>query len=99
MTDVKRLLLSEEHYSFTQFLARVVRLCSGAQNPIEHLESAPLKKKSPAMCLQGLLSHHVYANIIGRPFFVLADAGETLQHVYMGIRQGETPRNIRLGRL
>ena len=82
-------LPSNEHGSFIQLLAEVVRLRSGAQNVIEHLESGPIKKKAPAMCLQGLLAHHVYAKIISRPFFVLGDAGETLQSVYMEIRQGE----------
>jgi hypothetical protein len=48
-----------------------------------------MKRKSPAMCLQGLLSHYVYAKIINRPFFVLGDAGEALQSVYEGLQQGE----------
>ncbi len=90
MDDIKG-LPPDEHGSFIELLAHVVRLRSGAQNPIEHLESAAIKKKAPAMCLQGLLSHHVYAKIISWPFFALGDAGETLQSIYMRICQGETP--------
>ena len=82
-------LPSDEHSSFIQLLARVVRPRPGAQNVFEHLESASLKKKAPAMCLQGLLSYHVYAKIISRPFFAFGGAGETLQSVYMEIHQGE----------
>ena len=81
----------DEHGFFIQLLAEVVRLRSGAQNVIEHLESASIKKKAPVMCLQGLLSHYVYAKIVSRPFFVLGDAGETLQSIYVRISQGEIP--------
>ncbi len=82
-------LPADELGSFIQLLAQIVRLRSGAKTVIEHLESAALKKKAPAMCLQGLLSHYVYAKIISRPFFVLGDAGETLLSVYMRLCQGE----------
>ncbi len=82
-------LPADEHGSFIQLLTQVVRRRCGAQNVIEHLESASFKKKAPVMCLQGLLSQHVYAKIISRPFFVLGDAGEALQSVYMAIGQGE----------
>ncbi len=82
-------LPADEHGSFIQLLAQIVRLRSGAQTVIEHLESASFKKKAPVMCLQGLLSHHLYTKIISQPFFVLGDAGEALKSVYMAIRQGE----------
>ncbi|KAL2130640.1 hypothetical protein VTI74DRAFT_6141 [Chaetomium olivicolor] len=88
MSEVKR-LAPDEYSSFIKLLGQVVRLRSGASNVIDHLESAPMNRKSPAMCIQGLLSHHVYAKIISQPFFVLRDAGEALQNVYREIWNGE----------
>lgn len=84
-------LAPNEHDSFIQLLAEVVRLRSGAPNVsgIEHLQSGPMNRKSPAVCIQGLLSHYVYAKIISQPFFVLGDAGEALENVYRAIHQGE----------
>ncbi|KAH6612881.1 hypothetical protein B0J18DRAFT_70204 [Chaetomium sp. MPI-SDFR-AT-0129] len=69
MSEVLKGLDPDEHISFIQLLAPVVRLRAGTRNSMEHLESTSMKKKSPAMCLQGLLAYHVYAKIIGRPFF------------------------------
>ncbi len=89
LADIDGLPLDERE-SLVRFLAQVVRLRPNAQNPLEHLASGPMKKKSPVMCLQGLLTHHVYANIISRPFFVLGSVGETLQTVCTSIRKGET---------
>ncbi|KAK3897525.1 hypothetical protein C8A05DRAFT_47901 [Staphylotrichum tortipilum] len=61
----------DEQVALMRFLAQVVRLGPGPENAIEHLVSGPMNKRSPAMCLQGLLAHVVYAEIITRPFFVL----------------------------
>jgi hypothetical protein len=90
MSEVRG-LASDEHASLIQLLAEVVRFRSGAPdaNKIEHLQSGPMNRKSPAVCIQGLFSHHVYANIMGQPFFALGDAGKALQHVYRAINQGE----------
>lgn len=90
MSEVRG-LASDEHASLIQLLAAVVRFRSGAPNVsgIDHLQSGPMNRKSPAICLQGLLAHHVYVNIINRPFFVLGEASEALQNVYRGIIQGE----------
>ena len=90
MSEVRG-LTSDEHASLIQLLAQVVQFRSGAPNAsgIEHLQSGPMNRKSPAVCLQGLLSHHVYANIISQPFFALGDAGRALQNVYQAIKRGE----------
>jgi hypothetical protein len=100
MSEVLKGLGPDEHISFIQLLASVVRLRAGTQNSMKHLESTSMKKKSPAMCLQGLLAYHVYAKIIGQPFLALGDAAETLHNVYMGIQQGEMryhQRGVTLG--
>jgi hypothetical protein len=90
MSEVRG-LASDEHASLIQLLAEVVRFRSGAPDvsKIEHLQSGPMNRKLPAVCIQGLFSHHVYANIMAQPFFALGDAGKALQHVYRAINQGE----------
>ena len=88
MSSIKGLALDERE-SLIRDLAQVARVRPGTQNVIGHLESALMNKKSPAICLQGLISHYVYATIISQPFFALNDACETLQDVYRILEQGE----------
>ncbi|KAK3897931.1 hypothetical protein C8A05DRAFT_38489, partial [Staphylotrichum tortipilum] len=88
MSDAVKGLSPDEHAAFIQWLGEVVRLRPGAGNPIQHLESGSMNKRSPAMCLQGLLAQHIYAAIISRPFFALGDPGEEVMNkVYSGIHQ------------
>jgi hypothetical protein len=88
MSTIKELALDERE-SVIRVLAEVVRFRPGAQNTIDHLESTPMNKRSPAMCLQGLFSHYVYSTVIKQPFFALGNAGEALHYVYDRLRQGE----------
>ncbi|KAK4252160.1 hypothetical protein C7999DRAFT_10405 [Corynascus novoguineensis] len=89
MSQVRE-LAPEEYGPLIQVLAQVVQLHSGTPNVIEHLESTPMiNKKSPAMCIQGLLAHHVYTKIISRPFFVFRDGGDLFQGLFEQIRQGK----------
>ncbi|KAL2181473.1 uncharacterized protein P884DRAFT_273981 [Thermothelomyces heterothallicus CBS 202.75] len=86
MREIRK-LVPEEYNPFIQLLAEVVHLNSGMSSPIEHLESPLMNKKSPAMCIQGLLAHHVYSGIISQPFFVFGDRGALLQSVFEQIQQ------------
>ncbi|KAK4108031.1 hypothetical protein N656DRAFT_784559 [Canariomyces notabilis] len=78
-------LAPDQFQSFIQLLAQVVRNRFDAPNVIENFQSGPMNRKSPAICIQGLLSHHVYVNIVGQPFFVLGETGKALQNVYRAI--------------
>ncbi|KAL2201125.1 hypothetical protein P885DRAFT_26182 [Corynascus similis CBS 632.67] len=83
-------LTPEEYDLLIQVLAQVVRLQSGTLNVIEHLESTPMiNKKSPAMCIQGLLAHHVYTKIVSRPFFVFRDNSDLFQALFEHIELGK----------
>jgi hypothetical protein len=82
-------LAPDQFQSFIQLLAQVVRLRFDAPNAIEHLQSGPMNRKWPAVCIQGLLTHHVYVNIIRQPFFVLRETGRALENVYREIRRGK----------
>ncbi|KAK3291466.1 uncharacterized protein B0H64DRAFT_420289 [Chaetomium fimeti] len=97
MSEV-RSLAPDEYGSFIQLLTQVVPLHGpGTPNDsgIEHLESGFMNRKSPVVCIQGLLSHHVYAKVISKPFFALGDAGEALQNVHRAIRKvNETESHI-----
>ncbi|KAL7919153.1 hypothetical protein ACQKWADRAFT_302174 [Trichoderma austrokoningii] len=80
-------LAPDEFTKLSTLLTGVVRLCAAdpSREPsvvLGHLQTTSMKKKSPAMCLQALLAHHVYRNIIALPFFVLDDRNETLWRIY-----------------
>ncbi|AEO57895.1 hypothetical protein MYCTH_2062435 [Thermothelomyces thermophilus ATCC 42464] len=87
MREIRK-LVAEEYNTFIQLLAEVVHLNSGVSSPIEHLESPLMNKKSPAMCIQGLLAHHVYSRVISQPFFVFGDGATLLQSIFKQIQQG-----------
>jgi hypothetical protein len=95
MSTIKE-LGPDERKSVIRVLAEVVRFRPGVQDAIGHLESTPMNKRSPAMCLQGLLSNCVYSAIIDRPFFALGNSGETLQDVYERLQQGEKHNTQRI---
>ncbi|KAM3505007.1 hypothetical protein MY11210_008144 [Beauveria gryllotalpidicola] len=77
---------------FAQVLARVARLdgtdSSHPRSVFAQLTAGFMNNKSPKMCLQALLAHHVYSNIIGRPFFAIDGDHGTLQAVYRELKRG-----------
>lgn len=96
MGSVEELAL-DEYKSLVGAMSKVVRLCalgdgeSGDGRPavIQHLQTARVKKKSPAMCVQGLVAHHIYTKIVNSPFFFLGDRGASFQDVYEELKQGK----------
>ncbi|KAL2156292.1 hypothetical protein VTH82DRAFT_1037 [Thermothelomyces myriococcoides] len=80
-------LAPEEYKMFLRQLSNVVQLGSGTPDPIEHLKGQHMNKKSPAMCMQGLLAQYVYSRIICQPFFVFGDGGVVLQEIFEYIQR------------
>ncbi|KXX73245.1 hypothetical protein MMYC01_210030 [Madurella mycetomatis] len=96
MESVEELTL-DQYKSLVGAMSKVVRLralgdgeCGdGRPAVIQHLQTARVKKKSPAMCVQGLVAHHIYTKIINSPFFVLGNHGASFQDVYEELKQGK----------
>ncbi|GAB1320969.1 hypothetical protein MFIFM68171_11179 [Madurella fahalii] len=96
MESVEELTL-DEYKSLVGAMSKVVRLRalgdgeSGDGRPavIQHLQTARMKKKSPTMCVQGLVAHHIYTEIINSPFFVLGTRAASFQNVYEELKQGK----------
>jgi len=87
---------SEDLSSFLTLLSHVSRideqtsLSDTRLDPLRHLKTPRLNKKSPRICLQALLSHHIYSNIIGASFFGFEGAG-ALYAVYDDLLRGKFP--------
>ena len=85
---------SEDLSSFLTLLSHVSRideqtsLSDTRLDPLRHLKTPRLNKKSPRICLQALLSHHIYSNIIGASFFGFEGAG-ALYAVYDDLLRGK----------
>ncbi|KAK3374125.1 hypothetical protein B0T24DRAFT_528292 [Lasiosphaeria ovina] len=71
---------------FLKALGNVVRLRT-RKDELGCLQTSPMNKKAPTICLQALLSHRIYANIIKEPFFALGKRGRVLQSVYVDMKK------------
>ncbi|KAL2164319.1 hypothetical protein VTH06DRAFT_3535 [Thermothelomyces fergusii] len=81
-------LAPEEYQMLIRCLAEIVRLGPGMSfSTVEHLLQPPMNRKSPAMCIQGLLAHHVYSWIISQPFFAFGNRADLLQEIIGHIQQ------------
>ncbi|KAH7304133.1 hypothetical protein B0I35DRAFT_445561 [Stachybotrys elegans] len=81
----------DEPTAFLELLTDVARLdktdLSNPQGALAHLTTATMNKKSPMICLQALLAHHIYSNIIGRPFFAFDSDDGVLQRLYRELKR------------
>jgi len=57
---------------------------------LTYLKSPRMNKKSPAICLQALLTYCIYGMIVKSPFYLFGNANDSLQKVFNDMHSGKS---------